>query len=74
MVIVFWQAKIPCGVMCKCVGCKNYEENSDKKNLLSLAEAAETRKAQQIAVGNKLPTAYNHSSHQAITAPDSNFM
>jgi len=47
------QAKIPCGSMCKCVGCKNYQESSEKKSLMNLADAAEVRTIQQNSVRSK---------------------
>ncbi|XP_067003366.1 protein lin-54 homolog isoform X2 [Anabrus simplex] len=49
-----YEAKIPCSNNCKCVGCRNVEESSDKKSLRDLAEAAEVRVQQQTAIKNKL--------------------
>ncbi|XP_069699599.1 protein lin-54 homolog [Periplaneta americana] len=49
-----YEAKIPCSNNCKCVGCRNVEESSDKNTLRDLAEAAEVRVQQQTAIKNKL--------------------
>ncbi|XP_067929351.1 protein lin-54 homolog isoform X2 [Watersipora subatra] len=40
-----YEAKIPCGSMCKCVGCKNCEGH-DSKGLMHLADAADFRHSQ----------------------------
>jgi hypothetical protein len=48
------QAKIMCSNLCKCVGCKNFEESPDRKTLMHLADAAEVRHQQQTAVKTKL--------------------
>jgi len=48
------QAKIPCSRLCRCVGCKNFEESPDRQNLLHLANAAEVRVQQQAAAETKL--------------------
>ena len=48
------QAKILCSHMCKCVGCKNFEESPDRKTLMHLADAAEVRVQQQTAAKTKL--------------------
>jgi hypothetical protein len=42
--------------MCKCFGCKNYEESQQQKTLMHLADAAEVRVLQQVAANNKLST------------------
>lgn len=47
------QAKIPCGTMCKCVGCKNYDTES--KSLMSLADAADLRHSQAATGNHRLP-------------------
>ncbi len=43
-----------CSNLCKCVGCKNFEESADRKTLLHLADAAEVRAQQQNAAKTKL--------------------
>lgn len=52
--VVCSQAKILCSNMCKCVGCKNFEESPDRKTLMHLADAAEVRVQQQTAAKTKL--------------------
>ena len=47
-----FQAKIPCGSICKCVGCKN-NESADNKSLMSLADAADMRHSQAVAARNQ---------------------
>jgi len=54
VVICLSQAKIPCSRLCRCVGCKNFEESPDRQNLLHLANAAEVRVQQQAAAETKL--------------------
>ncbi|XP_054166368.1 protein lin-54 homolog isoform X2 [Oppia nitens] len=44
-----YEAKILCSGLCKCVGCKNFEESFERKTLMHLADAAEVRSAQQNA-------------------------
>lgn len=44
-----YEAKILCSALCKCVGCKNFEESFERKTLMHLADAAEVRSAQQNA-------------------------
>ena len=48
-----------CSHLCKCVGCKNFEESPTKKTLMHLADAAEVRKQQQVSARSQL------SSHTA---------
>ncbi|KPP80098.1 lin-54 protein-like [Scleropages formosus] len=36
-----YEAKIMCSSICKCVGCKNFEESPERKTLMHLADAAE---------------------------------
>ena len=43
-----------CSNLCKCVGCKNFEESPDRKTLMHLADAAEVRVQQQTAAKSKL--------------------
>ena len=50
----YLQAKIMCSHVCKCVGCKNFEESPEKKTLMHLADAAEVRKQQQVSAKHKL--------------------
>lgn len=38
--IALFQAKILCSSLCKCSGCKNFEESADRKTLMHLADAA----------------------------------
>uniref|UniRef100_A0A3B3QWY7 Lin-54 DREAM MuvB core complex component n=1 Tax=Paramormyrops kingsleyae TaxID=1676925 RepID=A0A3B3QWY7_9TELE len=47
-------AKIMCSSICKCVGCKNFEESLERKSLMHLADAAEVRVQQQTAAKTKL--------------------
>ena len=49
-----FQAKIPCSNLCRCVGCKNFEDSRDRQTLLHLADAAEVRVQQQAAADTKL--------------------
>jgi len=42
--------------MCKCFGCKNYEDSQQHKTLMHLADAAEVRVLQQVAANSKLST------------------
>ncbi|XP_014785140.1 protein lin-54 homolog [Octopus bimaculoides] len=42
-----YEAKIMCSSICKCVGCKNFEESMERKTLMHLADAAEVRVQQQ---------------------------
>uniref|UniRef100_W5MXI1 Lin-54 DREAM MuvB core complex component n=1 Tax=Lepisosteus oculatus TaxID=7918 RepID=W5MXI1_LEPOC len=48
------QAKIMCSSICKCIGCKNFEESPERKTLMHLADAAEVRVQQQTAAKTKL--------------------
>lgn len=49
-----YEAKIMCSSICKCVGCKNFEESPERKTLMHLADAAEVRVQQQTAARTKL--------------------
>uniref|UniRef100_X2B1A3 CRC domain-containing protein n=1 Tax=Capitella teleta TaxID=283909 RepID=X2B1A3_CAPTE len=49
-----YEAKILCTSLCKCVGCKNFEESPDRKTLMHLADAAEVRVQQQTAAKSKM--------------------
>lgn len=50
-----YEAKILCSGLCKCCGCKNFEESFERKTLMHLADAAEVRSAQQnVATKNRL--------------------
>ena len=42
-----YEAKILCSDRCKCIGCKNFEESTERKTLMHLADAAEFRSVQQ---------------------------
>ena len=42
-----YEAKILCSDKCKCNGCKNFEESTERKSLMNLADAAEFRSVQQ---------------------------
>jgi hypothetical protein len=44
-----YEAKVLCTNLCRCVGCKNFEESPERKTLMHLADAAEVRKQQQRA-------------------------
>ncbi|XP_048215680.1 tesmin [Perognathus longimembris pacificus] len=37
-----YEAKITCSSICKCIGCKNYEESPERKSLMSLPNHTET--------------------------------
>jgi len=47
-----YEAKILCSDKCKCVGCKNFEESTERKTLMHLADAAEYRAVQQAYMSN----------------------
>lgn len=49
-----YEAKILCTNLCKCTGCKNFEESPERKTLMHLADAAEVRVKQQNAARTKL--------------------
>ncbi|KAJ7379164.1 nucleobase-containing compound biosynthetic process [Desmophyllum pertusum] len=49
-----YEAKILCTNLCKCTGCKNFEESPERKTLMHLADAAEVRVNQQNAARTKL--------------------
>ncbi|XP_053559345.1 protein lin-54 homolog isoform X2 [Bombina bombina] len=49
-----YEAKIMCSSICKCIGCKNFEESPERKTLMHLADAAEVRVQQQTAAKTKL--------------------
>ncbi|MGH0183836.1 UNVERIFIED_CONTAM: hypothetical protein FKN15_018835 [Acipenser sinensis] len=49
-----YEAKIMCSSICKCNGCKNFEESPERKTLMHLADAAEVRVQQQTAAKTKL--------------------
>lgn len=49
-----YEAKILCTNLCKCTGCKNFEESPERKTLMHLADAAEVRVQQQNAAKTKL--------------------
>lgn len=49
-----YEAKILCTNLCKCIGCKNFEDSSERKTLMHLADAAEVRVQQQAAAKTKL--------------------
>ena len=52
---MFFQAKIPCSSICKCVGCKNVEclPIPERKSLMQLAECAEARVDRQSSVKSR---------------------
>uniref|UniRef100_H0WKW5 Protein lin-54 homolog n=1 Tax=Otolemur garnettii TaxID=30611 RepID=H0WKW5_OTOGA len=52
--IHIYKAKIMCSSICKCIGCKNFEESPERKTLMHLADAAEVRVQQQTAAKTKL--------------------
>lgn len=52
--IFILKAKIMCSSICKCIGCKNFEESPERKTLMHLADAAEVRVQQQTAAKTKL--------------------
>ncbi|XP_076348847.1 protein lin-54 homolog isoform X2 [Tachypleus tridentatus] len=49
-----YEGKILCTHLCKCVGCKNIEDNFEKKTLMQLADAAEVRVQQQATAKTKI--------------------
>jgi hypothetical protein len=38
-----YEAKIMCSSICKCIGCKNFEESLERKTLMHLTDAAKVR-------------------------------
>ncbi|KFO28313.1 Tesmin, partial [Fukomys damarensis] len=38
-----YEAKIMCSSICKCIGCKNYEESPERKTLMNMPTSMETR-------------------------------
>uniref|UniRef100_A0A8C5XCW8 Protein lin-54 homolog n=1 Tax=Microcebus murinus TaxID=30608 RepID=A0A8C5XCW8_MICMU len=50
----YCEQKIMCSSICKCIGCKNFEESPERKTLMHLADAAEVRVQQQTAAKTKL--------------------
>lgn len=52
--LLILKAKIMCSSICKCIGCKNFEESPERKTLMHLADAAEVRVQQQTAAKTKL--------------------
>ena len=53
-----YEARIPCTSKCKCIGCKNIEEdgnvNSEQPSLMNLADAAAVRCQQQAAARSRI--------------------
>ena len=53
-----YEARIPCTSRCKCIGCKNIEEdgsgNSEQRSLMNLADAAAVRCQQQAAASSRI--------------------
>lgn len=43
-----------CTNLCKCIGCKNFEDSSERKTLMHLADAAEVRVQQQACAKTNL--------------------
>lgn len=39
--ILYFQAKIMCSSICKCIGCKHYEESPEQKTLMAVPNYAE---------------------------------
>ncbi|XP_005384324.1 PREDICTED: tesmin isoform X2 [Chinchilla lanigera] len=37
-----YEAKIMCSSICKCIGCKNYEESPERKTLMNMSKSMET--------------------------------
>ncbi|XP_066913467.1 protein lin-54 homolog [Clytia hemisphaerica] len=69
-----YEAKILCSALCRCVGCKNFEESDDRKTLMQLADAAEARVLQQNAAKTKLASQLEVAPKvsKKITAKDKN--
>lgn len=55
-----YEAKILCSNLCKCCGCKNYEESFERKSLMQLVNSS-SESARGI-LKNLLPTNNNHHS------------
>lgn len=53
-----YEARIPCTSRCKCIGCKNIDEdgsgNSEQRSLMNLADAAAVRCQQQAAARSRI--------------------
>lgn len=60
-----YEAKILCSNLCKCCGCKNYEESFERKSLMQLANSA-SENARGI-LKNLLPTNTNSSTGREFT-------
>nr|CAD7260188.1 unnamed protein product [Timema shepardi] len=73
-----YEAKISCSHNCKCIGCRNVEELCEKKTLRDLADAAEVRVQQHVAVKSKLSAHIESIASRSNTASGakqpSNFM
>lgn len=63
-----YEAKILCSELCKCIGCKNFEESADRQTLMHLADAAEVRVLQQNAAKNKLAKQTDNVDKKIATA------
>nr|CAB3263437.1 protein lin-54 homolog [Phallusia mammillata] len=74
-----YEARIPCTSRCKCIGCKNLEEDSASQNeqlsLMHLADAAAVRCQQQAAARSKISShigemrSSHHRPHPPNTTP-----
>jgi len=60
-----YEAKILCSNLCKCCGCKNYEESFERKSLMQLANSA-SENARGI-LKNLLPTHNNSNTGKEFT-------
>eukprot|EP00794_Sanderia_malayensis_P012864 gene12864-14189_t len=61
------KAKIMCSALCKCTGCKNFEESPERKTLMHLADAAEVRVLQQNAARSKLESQLEAATSKSIS-------
>nr|CAD7199630.1 unnamed protein product [Timema douglasi] len=67
-----YEAKISCSHNCKCIGCRNVEELCEKKTLRDLADAAEARVQQHVAVKSKLSAHIESIASRSNTASGAN--
>jgi hypothetical protein len=56
-----YEAKILCSDLCKCCACKNYEDSYERKTLMHLADAAESRNSQMHGSSNSNAVGMPHS-------------
>ncbi|KAF6040682.1 LIN54 [Bugula neritina] len=67
-----YEAKIPCGSICKCVGCKNSEGVDGHRSLMSLADAADLRHSQLNTASSK--SLYEQKSRTPLSLSPHHFL